>query len=140
MNGTAFTEADMGQTQQIEKIKKSAFGEQFAKDIAEFRQTLVDLFTDMDKRGYYAYYYYTNNDGVNLVMFPKTIEMGERSAICDHPDAVNTNAVLDAVVETATLVKDGTPLYALYLQPGCVDEKCWMKSGCPRPAYDNDIS
>lgn len=144
MNGTAFTEANMDPTQQIEKIKKSAFGEQFAKDIAEFRQKLADLFKDMDKRGYYAYYYYTNNDGVNLVMLPKTIEMGARTDICDHPDAVNTNAVLDAVEETATLVKDGNPLYALYLQPGCVDEKCWMKcqpmAGCPRPAYDNDIS
>lgn len=118
----------MDQEQKIENIKKAAFGEQFDKDIAEFRQKLADLFKDMGRRGYYAAYHYTNNDGVNLVMLPKTIETGERSAICDHPDAVDTNALLDAVGETATLVKDGNPLYALYLQSGCVDEKCWMNS------------
>jgi len=116
----------MDQAQQIENIKNAAFGEQFDKDIAEFRQKLADLFKDMDKRGYYAAYHYTNNDGVNLVMLPKTIEMGERSAICEHPDAVDTNAVLDTVEETITLVKDGNPLYALYPQSGCVDEKCWV--------------
>ena len=117
----------MDQAQQIEKIKKAAFGEQFDKDIAEFRQKLADLFKDMDKRGYYAAYHYTNNDGVNLVMLPKTIEMGERSATREHPDAVNTNALLDAVADNVALVTDGNPLYALYLQSGCVDEKCWVK-------------
>lgn len=118
----------MDQAQQIEKIKQTAFGEQFGKDIAEFRQKLADLFKDMDKRGYYAAYHYTNNDGVNLVMLPKTIEMGERSATREHPEAVNTNALLGAVADTVALVTDGNPLYALYLQSGCVDEKCWIKS------------
>lgn len=36
----------MDQEQQIEKIKKAAFGEQFDKDIAEFRQKLADLFKE----------------------------------------------------------------------------------------------
>jgi hypothetical protein len=116
----------MDQAQQIENIKKAAFGEQFDKDIAEFRQKLADLFADMGKRGYYAAYHYTNNDGVNLVMLPKIIEMGARSDTREHPDAVNTNSLLDAVADTVALVKDGEPLYALYLQSGCVDEKCWV--------------
>jgi hypothetical protein len=118
----------MDQAQQIEKIKEAAFGEQFGKDIAEFRQKLADLFKDMGNRGYYAAYHYTNNDGVNLVMLPKTIEMGARTDICNHPEAVNTNALLDAVADTVALVTDGNPLYALYLQSGCVDEKCWMNA------------
>ena len=54
--------------------------------------------------------------------------MGARTDICDHPEAVNTNALLDAVSDTVALVTDGNPLYALYLQRGCVDEKCWLNT------------